>query len=236
MTNHRTSEVDVSHPTQKACVRCGELKALDDFHRRAKAADGRNPACKACICAARREYVKSNPDRERAYRKKRWADPDSRAIDQERIRAWRAGNADRQREYQRQYEQANAERAAERKRAWYLANRDVILERDRSRPESRRERQERYRKRNRELLTERQRRRRVDRLGLKMDDVDVDALWTGVCGICGLSMDWNLAHPDPMSKSIDHIRPLVAGGTHEASNLQWAHLRCNLIKGASVPD
>ena len=33
-----------------------------------------------------------------------------------------------------------------------------------------------------------------------------------------------------------HIIPLALGGTHEAANLQWAHLICNIRKGARMPD
>ena len=63
-----------------------------------------------------------------------------------------------------------------------------------------------------------------------------DSLWTGACGICSRPMDRDLRHPDPFSKSIDHIIPLALGGTHEAANLQWAHLICNIRKGARMPD
>jgi hypothetical protein len=38
--------------------------------------------------------------------------------------------------------------------------------------------------------------------------------------------------PHPLSASIDHIVPLVAGGTDDHSNLQLAHLFCNLHKNA----
>jgi len=50
------------------------------------------------------------------------------------------------------------------------------------------------------------------------------------CGICGGRVDMKLNHPDPMYGSIDHIVPLAAGGGNELSNLQLAHLRCNLAK------
>lgn len=52
------------------------------------------------------------------------------------------------------------------------------------------------------------------------------------CGICGRKVDRSLAHPDPMSASLDHIVPLAAGGLHERANAQLAHLRCNSVKGA----
>jgi 5-methylcytosine-specific restriction endonuclease McrA len=54
------------------------------------------------------------------------------------------------------------------------------------------------------------------------------------CGICGVDVDLTLAHPDPFSKSLDHVVPLSRGGAHTADNCQLAHLRCNVSKGARV--
>lgn len=50
------------------------------------------------------------------------------------------------------------------------------------------------------------------------------------CGICNAGIDMNLCHPHPMSASIDHIIPLSKGGTHTESNVQSAHLKCNIYK------
>lgn len=52
------------------------------------------------------------------------------------------------------------------------------------------------------------------------------------CGICERPVSQRLTYPHPESPSLDHIVPLAFGGTHEPSNLQCAHLRCNLVKGA----
>lgn len=55
----------------------------------------------------------------------------------------------------------------------------------------------------------------------------------GHCGICKELIDLSIKHPDPQSYSIDHIVPRSAGGIHRASNLQAAHLGCNMKKGNS---
>lgn len=52
------------------------------------------------------------------------------------------------------------------------------------------------------------------------------------CGICGELVDLELRHPDPESGSVDHITPVALGGTHDETNLQLAHLKCNLTKQA----
>lgn len=36
----------------KRCTSCGETKPVDQFHRRAASADGRQPKCKPCALAA----------------------------------------------------------------------------------------------------------------------------------------------------------------------------------------
>lgn len=54
--------------------------------------------------------------------------------------------------------------------------------------------------------------------------------WT--CGICAEPVDADLAWPDPMSVSLDHIVPVSAGGAHAPENAQCSHLVCNVQKGA----
>lgn len=55
-----------------------------------------------------------------------------------------------------------------------------------------------------------------------------------ICGICGDWVDMDLAYPDPGSPSIDHVVPYAHGGSHDLSNLQLAHLRCNHVKSDRV--
>lgn len=53
-----------------------------------------------------------------------------------------------------------------------------------------------------------------------------------LCRLCGGRVGRRRSHPDPLCASLDHIVPLSAGGDNEPTNLQLAHLRCNLSKGA----
>lgn len=55
------------------------------------------------------------------------------------------------------------------------------------------------------------------------------------CGLCGDLVDMTLPYPDPLSPSLDHIRPLQPAdggepGAHDPDNVQLAHLSCNIIK------
>ncbi len=55
-----------------------------------------------------------------------------------------------------------------------------------------------------------------------------------VCQICHKRVNKKLKYPNPMCASLDHIIPLSEGGHDLYSNVQLAHLRCNLSKGARV--
>lgn len=52
--------------------------------------------------------------------------------------------------------------------------------------------------------------------------------WT--CGICGVPVERTLRYPDPMYGSVDHVLPVAHGGRHDVTNLQIAHLVCNVTK------
>lgn len=51
-----------------------------------------------------------------------------------------------------------------------------------------------------------------------------------VCGICSEPVDPDLAWPDPLSVSLDHVIPVSRGGRHVRENAQCAHLTCNVRK------
>lgn len=54
------------------------------------------------------------------------------------------------------------------------------------------------------------------------------------CGLCREAVDPGCAFPDPLSPSLDHVIPLSVAGSpgHVWSNVQLAHLGCNIKKGA----
>lgn len=52
------------------------------------------------------------------------------------------------------------------------------------------------------------------------------------CGICKGKVNPRLSYPHDMSASLDHIIPMSLGGGHLYVNVQLAHLKCNVDKGA----
>lgn len=63
---------------------------------------------------------------------------------------------------------------------------------------------------------------------IPVDYAAVAARSAGVCGICGLVIEAGT------SIHFDHIIPISRGGAHASENLQVAHARCNLRKGAKA--
>lgn len=57
-----------------------------------------------------------------------------------------------------------------------------------------------------------------------------------ICAICGRPVDKSLKYPDPNCATVDHIIPVSRGGhPSDISNLQLAHLKCNLLKSNNAP-
>ena len=55
-----------------------------------------------------------------------------------------------------------------------------------------------------------------------------------ICQLCGRKVNRSAVAPHPKSPTLDHVVPLAKGGRHEPANVQCAHFRCNLLKGAGV--
>lgn len=51
-----------------------------------------------------------------------------------------------------------------------------------------------------------------------------------MCHLCGRKVP-DVAYPDPLSPSLDHVVPLTRGGAHDPANVRLSHLRCNIAKG-----
>jgi 5-methylcytosine-specific restriction endonuclease McrA len=56
-----------------------------------------------------------------------------------------------------------------------------------------------------------------------------------VCYLCRRPIDPSYRYPHPLSATIDHVKPVSAGGSNTDENLRSTHWRCNIDKGDAIP-
>lgn len=210
----------------KRCCTCNEYKSFEDFNRYSKSPDGRQPRCRECQKIKRvewyaknreseikkaREWNLANPERVRQIDRKRASHPRRKrqiAASQKRHRPkYKAREARQRRE--------NPERFREIERLWRARNKESIAERKR-----------RYRTTNPNIAWQEKakthRRRALAKIGPSAEEIQQKMEYHGYrCWICG-----------DISNSVDHVKPLAAGGPHILANLRPACIPCNSRKHA----
>lgn len=117
--------------------------------------------------------------------------------------AWYRENEDRLRAAAVQWNRAHPELKREQSRRWYEQNRERAAETSR-----------RWRAENVELVRiisrQNAHRRRARKAGGLVEQFDLLEIWErdeGRCWLCETAINPRLAHPDPMSQSLDHVTP-----------------------------
>lgn len=83
--------------------------------------------------------------------------------------------------------------------------------------------------------TNRARRARLEQVESEPYSTDEIAERDGFrCGLCRRKVNMALRRPNPRSASIDHIVPLSKGGDDTRTNVQLAHLDCNVRKNNAM--
>jgi 5-methylcytosine-specific restriction endonuclease McrA len=220
----------------KTCTRCGEPKALEEFHKNRNTPDGRTTACKVCACAAKAVDRAARPEvhlqQQREFRQRQT--PEWRARQAEKSREWRKANPERFRAATEAWRQANREaivkpraRASAKRR--YHANPEAFRARLKvyrtahaaklSAARCVRSRTERAMLRSRANSAIRRARKRAATVGM----VDLRAIYErdgGHCHIC--------ERPVPLERThFDHVIPLAKGGAHSMENIRAACRSCN---------
>ena len=147
------------------------------------------------------------------------------------MRRSRTAKPEKYKELTRRWRAQYPERVAEYKRREYLKHRDAYVERARRWGA---ENPERYS----ELHAASERRRRAWKAGGSSESyllADLLVRDQYRCYLCGDQIDAALAHPDPLSPSVDHIVALANGGSDLRTNVAATHLICNIRKGARPP-
>lgn len=206
----------------KACSKCSDVKPLSEYARDARRPDGIRSECKACKAVVQRQ----NYERNRAKR-----NADSRAA--------YAANADARRAYAKEYREANRESVDARRLAFRQANRARLaaasLDWYYSSPENRQrvvERNKAWRaanaRRAAELSKAKTAARRARLKGAtthRITDRDLRRLIASPCAVAGCTNS---------DITIDHIVPLMRGGSHGIGNLQPLCLSHNASKGTKL--
>ncbi len=127
-------------------------------------------------------------------------------------------------EYDRVYYLANQEKVGAWQRAYYIRHSDKIKAKSKA-----------YHQAHPEQERQRWRKYIALKLGNGHEPYAENYIFerdSWICGICGRKINKRLKHPNPLSKSIDHIVALSKGGNDSPSNVQASHLRCNMLKHA----
>lgn len=237
----------------KKCSKCNEVRPIEDFYWKRKDKGRRFSWCKSChklmIDSARAKdpkkhiarciaWQKANPDkvieiRRRTVEKHR-AKLNSKARDyqstpaaKEKRKRWKLANKEREDANRVAYRESNRAELTEKSKAYYRNNKESCAA---SAKRCREAKWDQY-KQIRKAIKERRRVRIASNAPVEkfthLEIFDRDN-WT--CHLCGEMVDKELSYPDPLSASLDHVKPVTKGGGHTRDNVACSHLRCNLKK------
>lgn len=188
----------------KRCQTCKQIKSIAQFSRRKTASDGLRSSCKYC---------------DKSYHDKYRSDPETVARELATSRAWKERNPDRVLAYSREWAKENPERKRQLKRRWHLAHREE--ENTKSRIKVRE-----WEIANRERCRTRLRLRRAMERGAEGSHTEDQ--WLQLVAF----LDHRCACCHKKKKlSLDHIKPVIWGGSHYLANVQPLCRRCNSEKG-----
>ena len=149
----------------KKCSKCGEVKELGDFYKKADSPDGFRSDCKVCVCEKARKWREENKER-KAETNRRWYQEnkerrklyykkyyqENKEKKYEAHRKWQRENAEKHSMYNKKWREKNKEKHSEAGRRWYQENKERKAETNR-----------RWYQENKEKKNEASRRRQKER-------------------------------------------------------------------------
>lgn len=198
------------HPysTTKTCSKCGETKPIGEFHRSKREKDGLSCICKPCNCA--------------------------------HVRAWRDANPEKSKVTSQLYYASHAEMIKRRVAEYQDSRPDetrIIKRRWANKPENKAKKAIAaliYARANPDKVAELNHRRRARLHQVRGQFTAED--WRAVCDAYGNKCLCCGKRGDYRSLTMDHVRPLIAGGWNDSSNIQPLCLSCNSRKQDRVRD
>lgn len=239
----------------KTCIRCGVVRAAEEFHRNKAYKDGRRSACKHCMRESSAAYRAANPERSReSTRRWRRENPEAllagrrayleanRDLVRERARAYKAANPDKVREWKRNFHKAHADKICEAGRQWRLNNPQKTLAYREANAEKIREQRKAYNLKhadkrrahmqaNPEIARAYVNKRRARKASQDCGCVTPQSILLVASAYGDLCVYCRGPH-----EHMDHLVPLSKGGRHCVHNLRPSCAACNTSKFTSSLD
>ena len=200
----------------KTCTKCGQTKPAtrEWFHVDKRIRGGLRSQCKECAVAYMRGYCTGHREREAA-----------------RSRAWYKINSEKSKEYNRQWAEANRERSREIKRRWEENHPEKVGLWTKTHPEEAAKMRREWRQANQDKCRAIRRNRKARKRSnggkhTAEDIVQIYADQDGFCFYCGTELGENY--------HVDHMTPLIRGGSNGPENLCCACPQCNMSKNSQT--
>ena len=189
----------------KTCSKCKSAKPTTEFNKNVSSRDGLCSSCKACSNLANAAWRAANPSKAKANSDK-W-----RTANPEKIRdgnaKWRNANPEKARACVAKWKEVNPDREKECKAKWRAENLEALRIKNQNRRARKREN------------------------GGKLSNGLADKLFKLQRGKCACGC----AQPLGTDFHMDHIMPLVLGGSNTDDNIQLLRQRCNNQKHSKHP-
>lgn len=195
----------------RICKKCGIEKPINEFGKESSKKDGIRPWCKSCAIQAANNWRINNPEKARETDRK----------------AYEKINKEKKREYGKKWYHENIEKIKEKLREYKLKRGDEI-----SRKAN--ERTKKWIAENPEKRAEQQRNRRARKHNnggtiTANEWENLKRKYNYTCLCCGKR------EPD-VKITLDHVIPLILGGSHSIDNAQPLCFSCNSSKQAKHID
>lgn len=202
--------------TTKICTKCNVEKHVSEYSKRKDVKDGLQSVCKQCAATYSRQHYTENKEiireKQQVYRSE---NPDKIKL---RNAHYNANNSDKINERVARYRSNNSDKISEYHKHYYNENKEKI---------QRQQREYIISNPDKVLIKNNRRRARKQNAAGNCDVIKLNnrkAVYGNKCYLCG-----------DEATAIDHVKPLLNGGSNWPANLRPICWSCNSSKGAKWP-